>query len=321
MEQTDSNTTTPAPTSMAEAFASVDAAASSAATPTTDAQTSEPTPAAAIAQPEAETQPADSASTETTGEPPKWRWQDILANARETSAKEAEARLRQEIEQQYGWAKEFQQDELQGVVTWARALKSDPVAALKHLQATLEADARYAAALKPQQADSEPEPDLQAPDGTLVYSAPQQKKRDEWLMRQLKQQLSQEFQPLRETADQLKAREQADRQKAEQMRWAADVFAPIKRMPYFEEVKADLAKALSEQANSLTAEQLREFVWDTYATLHKAKLESKAKQSESQVLANLQQRAVAATANPAAASATTPKRPRTMAEALEMQGA
>jgi hypothetical protein len=296
--------------------------ASPASTPTTDPTPTETTPAAAIAQPEGQEQPPASVSTEpdkTEGEPPKWRWQDILANARETSAKEAEARVRQEIEQRYAGLQDFAsiaQQERQGLLVWRAALNGDQNA-IAQIKAHPEARAALQQLLGEQaatQADVEPEADLQAADGTLVYSAQQQKKWQDWNSRQLTQKLTQQFtqqfSPLQRLAQQQQQREEAERKQAEHEQWATDVFAPIKRLPFFEELKPEIAKALAASTDQkLDANGLRNFVWDTYATLHAAKLDSQSKQSESKVLANLQQRVVAGSVSPSSTGATSaPKR-------------
>ena len=144
--------------------------------------------AVASASTEADTPVAPVTPEETpAGEPPEWRWQDILSNARDTTAKETEARVRQEIETQYAWAKELAEQpetERQNMLSWYRTLNTDPVAALSQLSQAVHASPELRSQLPVQQEAMpevpEPQPDLQNTDGTLVYSAPKLKEWQEW---------------------------------------------------------------------------------------------------------------------------------------------
>jgi len=87
-------------------------------------------------------------------------------------------------------------------------------------------------------------------------------------------------------------------------RWAADALMPVARMPHFADTKPQIIEALKNAPPDASAQQLRELVYDTYAKA----LTARAQQSESQTLANLQQRAVAGTVNPSAAGASQPRK-------------
>jgi hypothetical protein len=132
---------------------------------------------------------------ESPGEPPKERWPDILNNARE---KEREAVL-QHVVQQYG-------EPLRVI----EALRANPVETLGQLWEELSADPRYAQQMRslsarnlrsgrqaPAQAEhEEPQPDLDAGNGVLLYSAQQQAKREAWLKNSWQQEMQQSLAPL-----------------------------------------------------------------------------------------------------------------------------
>lgn len=293
-------------------------------TPSAPAETSE-SPAAAIAQPETPDAPqtAITASTpeEPKNEPPKWRWQDILANTRETTAKETEARIRQEVESQYGRVKAFAElpeQEIAGLNLLYRAVNGDPTARQQIAQAAKTNPAIAQAvsgifAAESATPDPEPEPDaaIQLEDGTRVpvYTAEGQRKRDAWLKRQLAPELSaqlrQEFAPLADAAEERRVQKAREQQWQESTQWASQVLAPVKKLPYFEEFKPQILKALSEVPKDFTG-KLDDLVYDTYAQLHHAKVSGLQQTGESQALASLKQQALASTGNPSAPGVATP---------------
>ena len=313
----DSNTSTTETTTGASSFAEAAAAleASSSASDTASETTPAPqkegdTPAAATAQPAGETTTveAESASTDSTpkGEPPKWRWQDILANARETSAKEAEARLKQEHEARIA---EYE-NERRGYEVLTAALHGDARA----LAMVAQADPHLAARIRGQvgqasEPEQEPQPDaaLQMPDGSTVpvFTAEGLRKRDAWLQKQMEAQLAQKFQPLMSTAERIAQAEHAARIEAENQQWARSVLAPVQRLPHFADFKPEILKAIQDLPPTHTG-PLEEVVYATYERLLTAKLAESTKQAESHALASLQQRAVAGTSNPSSPGATTP---------------
>ncbi len=214
---------------------------------------------------------------------------------------------------------------MQSVATWARAFQADPVNAILHAIQTAEAaNPQHAQALRshfarqlgaqrraPEPvADPEPEPDLQSADGTLVYSAPAQKVWREWNNRQMQtaftKQLKEELQPLQTVAQTFKQREQ----QAQAFSEVSGVLTEFRADPDFKaneaDIKAQLAKdprlAALADSDPKTALEL------AFARVRLTKLvPEQLKQSEGKTLAHLQQRAVAATQNPATASTTTPK--------------
>jgi hypothetical protein len=302
-----SPTPTQSTTTIGDASAALAMADSSLATPETTTPAPVDTPAAATAQPGAETAPPDEPSIEGKGEPPKWRWQDILANARETAAKEADAKARQE----YEWAKDIAAQERDGLLVWRAAMNGDPqaIARIKSNPQAAQWIKGLVAEAQPPQVDAEPEPDLQAGDGSLVYSATRLKEWREWNNKQLRQEFQQELQPIKADRETVQA-ERA--QLAYTTKTTSVIDALAKQYPEFTAHKADVWAVISADqrltslaTNPETADFAIRYAW---GEVHRDKvLPLQQQHAEAKVLTGLQQRAVAATTNPTAASATTPK--------------
>jgi hypothetical protein len=311
------------------------ATASPAVTPTIESPAAETSAPAATTQAAAETEtpvPATTTAPETppAGEPPKWRWQDILANARDTAAKEAEARIRQEVEQQYTGLKDFAQidaSERAGLLVWQRALSGDPqaLARIKANPDAVQAIQRLFVA-EQQAQDTEPEPDLQAPDGTLVYSAAKQREWRECNNRQLEKKFSEQLQPLQRMSQTF---EQRERQDAYNNTTASAVARLTASEPDFKEHKRDVWELINSDrvlSKMAIGDPARPDIEPDPATaieiawgrVYRTKvLPAKQKTSEADVVANLQQRAVAGTVNPSAATSSTPKKFTGFGEALQ----
>lgn len=295
------------------------------ATSTPDSAPTGETPAAATAQPETETTPPVTATAEESKkEPPAWRWQDILENTRKTVAQETEERLKREFEQQTAGLQDFQAmsaEERAGLAVWRKALAGD-LAAQAQVQQAARHDAGLATLLRTWTAadaapapEPEPGPDaaIQLADGTQVpvYTADGLRQRDAWLRSQLapelESRLMEKVQPLVSAADKMRQleAEQAARQQSTQ--WAKSVIEPISRLPYFAEFKAELGKVVQGLPPTATDAEMAAAVYAAYTDLHTKKLESVTAQGASKAVADLQQRAVAGTTNPASANATTPR--------------
>lgn len=326
---------------MTAAFSSALAAASDApappaaetspvSTPAQTTPTAEPSAPAATTQAASETPaPAtestpDASTEKPKGEPPKWRWQDILANQRKEAADEAAARVRQELEQQYADLKQYQgvspQDLQVGRVMRA-ALAGDPQAIerIKSNPSALNA-LRAIVAEQQQSASQEPEPDLQLPDGTLVYSAGQLAKREAYLREQLLGEFRKEIAPLRQTHQQLEQRERL----AQAHHEVTSVLAEFRADPDFAAHEADVKAELAADARlaDLADRDPKQALEIAFSRVWRAKvLPSRQQQSEAHVLSTLQQRAVAGTVSPSAPVPSQPKafRPGTQgfAEALQ----
>lgn len=306
-----SSPTISAPVSAREALAQADASSATTASP----DPAVATPAAAIAQPAATTTPIDSAST-TPPEPPKWRWQDILENARKKTAEETEARIRQEVGSTSGEFANLSPDERAGLVTWQRALSGDPHARA-HIAQVAKTNPDVAALLQglvgqpatQPSADPMPEADYQTQDGTPVYSAQRQQLKDEWMERQLTAKLSKSFdeklQPFAHVAQTFQQREQ----QAQAWTEVGHVLAEFRADPDF---KAHEAAVKTHLANDRRLAELadrdpQQALEIAYSRVYRDVIApAKAKAAEGNTLANLKQRAVAGTTNPAAANPTVP---------------
>jgi hypothetical protein len=306
------------------------AEASPASTPTPETPAVETT-AAATVQPATEPEtPAPVTAEETPkGEPPAWRWQDILKNAREESAREAAARAKQELEQQYAGLQDFQTlsaDEREGLKVWHQAMRGDP-SALARVQQAARTNPQLASALRQfvqveqSQPDVEPQPDaaIQLADGSTVpvFTPEGMKAREAWMQKQLTAQLEERFKPLATTAEKLRQIEQRQELQQQTSQWAAQAIAPLTKLPYFSEFKPELAKALHALPPTASGEEMTAAVYDAYTALHTAKLTHLTTQGASQAVATLQQRAIAGTPNPSTASAATPKTFRPDAEGFK----
>lgn len=293
------------------ASAAIAAADSSLATPEVQPSATDSTPVEAITPPAVEASIPESVSEKPKGEPPAWRWQDILENTRKSTREEAEARVRQEVESQYQWAKDVADHERDGLLTWRAAMNGDPQA-VAHIKANPQALAWLKGLVtEPPQAapDPMPDPDLQSQDGTLVYSATQMKALREWDQRQLTSTLTKSFderlKPFEGVAKTFQQREAHAKAFTE----VGSVLAEFRADPDFKtheaDVKAELAK--DSRLAELADRDVKAALEIAYARVWKAKvLPGQQKKAEGETLAQLQQRAVAGTLNPANAAPTTP---------------
>jgi hypothetical protein len=276
------------------------------------------TPAPATTEP-----PTDQTAAEPAPGPiPLDRHKAILENARTEAAKEAETKF----QQQYA-------NELQFVQAW----RADPIGAFRQMFAEMRANpqlrpylasmvgselaASRRAAQQPQ-ADAEPEADLQLQDGTLVYSAPQQKAWQQWHAKQLRQEMTKELAP----AMQIAQREQFRQQQEQAVSMAMDGYKP-----YVEELKA--MPGFSDHAKEIVARQQALFkevggradpmtlLFRAYREIVPAKQQAQQQQQLAQTQQSLVQQAgvklAAAAHNPAASAPAQPRKPRTVDEAFD----
>ena len=306
-----SGSTTTGPATFAEAFA---ADASSASTPV-QSQTATASASADTTSPPAAGSP--DGTTPAPGEPPKERWADILDNARTKAREEAEAQW-----QPYAWAKQVSAQEYQQVADLARRAQSDPIAYLQDFIKELRSNPTYDAQLKSlaaralaQRTTAQPtEPQLETipvelPDGRVVNltTADSQAKREAWFKEQLLSQVKQDFQPVTETIESLKAKEQQALQQQTIARFVESTQADVLTWPGMSEqanqkaVAEELGRAQVD-ANDPQAVQLA-----LNAAYRKVVLPSLQSKSESAVLDDLKRKAVASTSvNPGSAAASAP---------------
>lgn len=299
-----SSVTTTGTMSARDALALADSSSATPETPATPAET----PAAAIAQPAGTETPADeSATTPATGEPPKWRWQDILANARDTSAKEAEARVRQELDAQYGGLKDFatlDPTERNGLLVLHRAMAGDAQsrALVAQAQPSL---AQSLGWIQAQAEDAMPEADLQTGDGTPVYSATQQAKRDAWLENQITKKVLAQFDDRLKPVNEVISAHQTAKAHAD----VASVLTEMRADADFKAHEADIKATLKADAKlwALADSDPKLALELAWARVYRATvLPRRDESTKAAVLANLQQRAAAGTTNPGTATTSAP---------------
>lgn len=302
----------------ASALESADTAASAAeaspaSTPAPDATTESAAPAATTQAVESsETPESVSAEGKPKGEPPAWRWQDILENTRKSVKAETEASIRKEYEAVQPFIG-MSAEERSGLMVWNAALRGDPRA----LAQVAQVNPRLAAAISgrdeaPSEPEQEPQPDaaIQLPDGSRVpvFTPEGMKKREAWLQKQLESSLTQKFQPVLSTAEKLQQFEQQQREWQGIQSHAAQLMAPLRRMPFFDEFKEGLGKALNELPADMPIDQMAQSLYDAYAKALTAKYESGTTAAKTEALASIQQRAVAGTGNPSRQGAQEPRK-------------
>lgn len=162
-----------------------------------------------------------------------------------------------------------------------------------------------------------PQPDVEITDGNgnvvgRTYSDKQLTKRDEFLTRQVMSQVDAKYAPHVKTLDEIReAREQHARQ-AQADDFGRSFASELAKMPLFDEVKADVAKALAGMSLPDQPEAIRAATLQAYINIVGPKLQNNAQLS---TVADFQRKAHASTAvNPSAAALTTPKRPKSFHE-------
>lgn len=321
----ENTSTTPAsdstPSTVNDAAAALAYADSSLATPATPADT---TPAAAVTPPAEGTVPASEQVTDDPRSP-------FIPRARFDEVNTQKNQLTEQLKQ-YERFKDLQPNELQGVSNIALGLKSDAVGTVAGLVDMLLANPALGPVLQARlaphagrwlagqrgkvaepAADPEPEADLQAPDGTLVFSAARQKEWREWNNRQLTSQFEAKLQPLQHVAQAF----QDSQHTAAYTNTVSSVIAELSQGdPAFAEHKQAvgtviqndpelLRMALGDAQMPANPRLAIRYAWrEVQATqLFPQQLKS----AGARELANHQQRAVAAVTNPASANTTSPK--------------
>lgn len=220
----------------------------------------------------------------------------------------------------YDWAKDIPETArtmVPGAVQLAQAIDRDPVGTIAALTQHAASDPQMAQALRSHmarllatrtpQADPEPEPDLQTGDGTPVYSAKQLREWQAWNAKRLTQSLDGKLKPFEQMAQMLQQREAQ----------ATATTTVTQALTTFRSANPDVTDAhLADVREAIASDPRLLQVADTdpalalelgWSRVYRAKVQpDQQRQSEGQVLAHLQQRAVAATVNPAASATTTP---------------
>ncbi|MGV1037708.1 MAG: hypothetical protein ACOYD0_11890 [Candidatus Nanopelagicales bacterium] len=258
----------------------------------------------------------DGQTANTVHEPPKERWDAILANAREKAKQEALA--------QFAWAKDIAPDEAEAVRTWVQVGNENPMAALDHLVRGL---AQMPGAIphlqeyfrgllgdegQPQgrqsvpAGDEMPQPDIptdQSNGQPVVYSAQQLQKLLQWQAAQLRKDLTSEFQtelqPFQQDRQSAIAQRQAYQIKQQADQYAAKAVGEISNQPGFDANKAEIAKVWDEMPRN-DGRTEGERLYAAYIQVVAPKLSNLARQN---AVADVTRRAGATTINPNSAGA------------------
>jgi len=283
----------------------------------TPAAAPESTPPAAPAQAAQPPTPPESAApaepAKANGPIPFERHQDILKNARTKT----EAEVTERFQQQYGphveLGRRISADPVGTVVGLIQELAAHP----DHGNAVISALARTLGSRRQSQPaveEQEPQPDLQTPDGTLVYSAPQLAKREQWMRKQIASELDQRLQPLQQREEQRVAQErqtQAERDASERV---SKMIAPYKAMlPEFDKHKPALLEKvqgyLKEGHDAQTSMGLA-----VLSVINTNVMPARAAESQQQMVAQAVAKATGSTTPPGSAPSAPAKRPQSFAE-------
>lgn len=287
------------------AFASPEPSASSDPTPDPEPVSE---PVAATSQP----QPTATSEQPSKGEPPRERWDSILANARTKARDEALAEHREALE-------------------IVKSLRENFTGTLAQLLDEASADPRFAPditakaaailnARKGQaKADAEPEPDLQTGDGALVYSAEQLRKWHDWNSRQLEKKFGEQFRPLQELQQQFTTTRERLAMQQQAMETAKQRGARWESMPFFTEHK----DAILERQKALYAESPQADPWELLQQAYSdvipsVALPKLAAQQTGNLVAQAARKRAGSSSDPASMMPAQPRKPRTPDEALDM---
>jgi hypothetical protein len=292
--------------------------------PVQDTQVSDEGAAATTALPDAQATEPGSVSDKAGGKKgpiPFDTHETALANAR---TKEAE-RVRQEVEQQYSQFKGVTAEELAGYRVIQAALAGSPQA-VAQVKGNPQAVAALRALVAEQQQAADPEPAVigRNPDGTEYFDPDAFEQWKVWNARQTDARVEAKLRPFQQVAQSFQKREAMSQADAE----VRGALAEFSSDPDFTKHKADVAaviandKQLSALADSDTKAAL-EIAWGrVYRTkVLPAQQAEAAKTADADALTTIQKRAVAAVGvNPSSATTSTPRRPKSLTEALAMQG-
>lgn len=270
-------------------------------------------PAAATAQPQEPLKP-ESAK----GEPPREKWEHILANARTKARDEALAEHKHALE-------------------IFKSLQTDLPGTLAQLLEEAASDDRFSDAITAKAAallnarkqrgklDAEPEADLQTADGALVYSADQLRKWHEWNTRQMERKLGEQFKPLTELQQRFTTVQQRIEDEQKALTSAKERGAMWENMPFFKDHK----DAILERQQAIYAELKQQGATDdvntpwlalqrAYAEIVNTQALPKLKANETATLvASAAHKRAGSSVDPSAHAPATPRKPRTPDEALD----
>lgn len=261
-----------------------------------------------------ETPPAETApSPESRGPIPYDRHEAALKNARTKT----ETDVTQRFQQQYGdlvaFGQGFQADPVGWIVDSVNALVQHPQYGQPVISALARALGSRRGQGQPAVEDQEPQADVQAGDGTLLYSAEQMAKREAWQRNRLLAEVDQRLQPLQTREQQLAAQEKHAAATKDAMTRMGKVLDPYKALPEYEEHKDAIAERtatlMKEGHDPATALGLA-----FTQILREVVLPKRAAQSQQQLTAQAVAKATGSTSIPGATPAAPAGRPRSFEE-------
>lgn len=196
----------------------------------------------------ATTEPAQATTDALSTEPAPHTAGPIPFDVHKTALDNARQKAVAEWDQQYGWAKQVNQQEFQQVTDLARRASADPIGYLQDFIKELQSHPEHSAQLRSlaakalaQRAQSapapeqEPQPDLpiQLEDGRVVhlYSADQQAKREAFLHAKWMQTVEQRLQPFQQTHEAMQAERAAVQEAHANEQFATSVTTDVKTWP------------------------------------------------------------------------------------------
>lgn len=196
------------------------------------------TPAPSVAS----SPPSPAAAPPSSGEPPRERWNDILANARQKTRAEVE----QEYRQRYGKYDQFETDPYGAVTQWLEQASSHS----QYGPQITNWAANHLRARRGQSAPAEPpKPNVPIVDAQgnvtgYTYDADGLAKREEWFQQQLAQKWQEQFGPIQEREQARAQREEQEQLQRESWQYASQTLAQLRQQPYFTEHQHRIAQVL-----------------------------------------------------------------------------
>jgi len=256
--------------------------------------------------------PAAAPAAETQGPIPYDRHQRILQNTREKTANEVGQRFQQQYGAHVELGNRISADPVGTVVGLIDTLANHP----EYGNAVISALARTLGSRRGVAADAEPQADLQTPDGTLVYSAPQLAAWHQWQQRKFEAQMDQRLQPLQAREEERVAQERMTQARSEAMDRMSKVIAPYKQLlPDWDRHKPQLlAKSqefLQEGYDAQTSLGLA-----VMSVFNSTVVPARAASQQQQLLATAVAKATGSTSQPGTSVAGSTARPKDFAEAF-----
>jgi hypothetical protein len=256
------------------------------------------------------------------GEPPREKWEHILANARTKARDEALAEHRDALE-------------------IVNRLRSDFSGTLSQMLEEAAADGRFSEAITAKaaailnarrqqaKADQEPQPDavMKFEDGTTEphYTPAQWRKLVEWRERQMEHKFSEKFKPLQQLQERIQTAEQRQRVIDQANQVAKQRGEYWQKMPLYTEHKDAILKRqqeIFEEMRSAGPIDANEAPWMALQTAYAEVITSQAlpklqAQQTATMVATAQHKRAGSSSDPAASLPAQARRPRTLDEALD----